>query len=128
MLRLFIIATLIFFSLPVFAENANVNPSLIFQVIQDKFVLNNSTIKSAAVINDENDVYKGLHVELKPESAILFIEMTKAGLGKHLNLILNDKIVVSSVIQTPLDSNLLITGISKQDAQDFLNMLNTNNK
>lgn len=125
MLRLLIIVNLIFFSIPAFAELAKVNHSLIFQVIQDEFVLDNSTIKSASIIEDEG-VYKGLHVELKPESSGVLTEMTKAGMGKRLSLILNNRIVFSSVIQTSLGSNLLVTGIAKQDAQDFLNMLNAN--
>lgn len=126
MLRLFIIANLIFFSVSALAEVENVNHSLIFQVIQDEFVLDNSTIKSAAIIEDKDGIYKGLNIVLKPESSVVFSEVSKAGIGKHLNLISNNTVVISTVIQTPLSNNFLVSGITKKDAQAFLSALNAN--
>jgi preprotein translocase subunit SecD len=98
--------------------------SLIFQVVQDQFVLDHTTIKMAAIIEHEGGVYKGLNIQLKPEAAIIFSEMTKEGTGKHLNLLINNILISSPVMQSAIGGNFLITGISKADAQAFLNRLN----
>lgn len=102
------------------------NHALIFAVVQDEFVLDNSTIKNASMIEKDRGIYAGLHIELKPAAAALFADITKAGVGRKLNLIFNKVIVTTAVIQTPLEGNFLITGISKEDAQAFLNVLNAN--
>src|SRR5580658_2545376 len=52
-----------------------------FQLVQDQFILNNDTIKSAAIIRDEGG-YKGLQIELKPQVAAIFGQLTNAGIGK----------------------------------------------
>lgn len=109
------------------AETTNtVNHNLIFQVIQDQFVLDNSTIKSATIIEGEGGIYKGLNIQLKPEAAATFTEISKAGVGRKLNLVYNNVVITTSVIQDSLGDNFLISGISKQDAQAFLNVLNAN--
>lgn len=101
------------------------NHSLKFQVLQDEFVFDNTTIKNAAII--ENDgVYSGLNIQLKPEAAAVFSDITKAGVGRRLNLIFNKVVVTTTVIQNPLTDNFLISTISKQDALTFINALNAN--
>ncbi|GEM_PF-3477170 len=118
-----------FMSMPVFAEgdsNNSVNHSLIFQVIQDQFVLDNTTVKSASIVEGEGGVYKGLNIQLKPEAAVTFEEITKAGVGRKLNLVYNNVVITTTMIQSGLGENFLISGISKQDAQAFLNVLNAN--
>lgn len=75
--------------------------TLIFQVIQDQFVIDNKTIKSASIIETE-DGYRGLHVELTPEAAKVLTELTTAGVGRQANVIFNKVVVSISRIQTPL--------------------------
>ncbi|VVC74783.1 hypothetical protein AQUSIP_00550 [Aquicella siphonis] len=100
--------------------------ALVFTIIQDEFMLDNTTVKNAAIVEKAGRQYGGLHIELKPEAAKKFTEMTQAGTGRRLNLIFNKVIVTATVIQTPLTGDFLISGISRQDAQTFLNMLNAN--
>lgn len=102
------------------------NHALTFQVIQDQFVLDNSTVKSASIIEADGGIYKGLNIQLKPEASSTFTDMTKAGLGRKINLVYNNVVVTATAIQTPLGDNFLISGISRQDAQAFLNVLNAN--
>lgn len=102
------------------------NHALVFSVIQDEFMLDNSTIKNAAIVEKDGGIYVGLHIELKDDAAAAFSDITKAGVGRKLNLVFNKVIVTTAVIQSPLKGDLMITGISREDAQSFLNMLNAN--
>jgi len=97
-----------------------------FQIIQDEFVLDNSTVKNARIIEGENGSFQGLNVELKPEAAKVLTDITQAGHGRRMNIVFNKVVVSSAAIQSPLGGNFLISGISKQDAQGFLNVLLAN--
>src|SRR5580658_6413004 len=97
------------------SDNNSPNHSLVFQVIQDQFVLDNSTIKSATIIEGEDGIYKGLNIQLKPKVASVFSDMTKAGIGRKLILVYNNVVITTTVVQSPLGDNFLISGISKQD-------------
>jgi preprotein translocase subunit SecD len=99
---------------------------LTFEVVQDEFVLDTDTIKNARIIDSENGIYQGLNIELKTPAAKIFTDITKAGLGRRLKLIFNNVVITTTVLQTPLTGNFLISGISRQDAQAFLNVLNAN--
>lgn len=108
-----------------FAEDVNVNlggAAIVAEVVQEQFTFDASNIKAASII-DLNNTYKGLHVELKPEAVSAFTKMSQAGMGKRINIVLNQKIVSTNIIQTALGSNLLITGISREDAQKFIESL-----
>lgn len=107
------------------SENTSGDHALLFSVIQDEFSLNNKTVKDASIIEDAG-VYKGLHIELKPEAAKQFTEITQAGTGRKLNLVFNKIVVTTTVIQSALSGNFVISGITRQDAQSFINMLNAN--
>jgi preprotein translocase subunit SecD len=49
--------------------------------------------------------------------------MTKAGVGKTMNIIFNNHIISAAVIQSPLTANILLSGITQEDAQLFIDML-----
>jgi preprotein translocase subunit SecD len=109
----------------VLAKDIPPNHSLIFQVLQDEFIFDNTTVKNATII--ENDgVYSGLNIQLKPEAAAVLTDITKAGLGRRLNLVFNKVVVTTTLIQNTLTDNFLISTISKQDALTFINTLNAN--
>lgn len=109
------------------SEKATDNTSasfMLFQVIKDQMVLDYSNIKSATLIEPQAGDFKGLLIELKPAAVSEIAGLTSAGLGKPANLIFNKKVISTSVIQTPLGGSVLISGISKEDAQLFLKTLN----
>lgn len=126
MFRSFILASLTILPVIAFsqAEPTAAPHSLTFQIVQDEFFLDKTTVSKASIIEHEGGIYKGLNVQLKPDAAIIFSEMTKAGLGKHLNLMVNNVLITSPVLQSEIGDNFLMTGISKADAQAFLNTLN----
>jgi preprotein translocase subunit SecD len=115
---------LLCFVLPAFSETLPQSSDyfLSMQVIQDKIIFDYSTVKSASLI-EQDGVFKGLFLELKASAANSFQAMTTANIGKHLDIVFNKKIVASSVIQTSLGEKILITGVTKEDAQAFINML-----
>lgn len=120
----FFIAGLMLLSAPVFSQTTD--HALTFQIIQDEFVLDNSTVKNALIVEAEGGVYQGLNIQLKPQAAATFADMTKAGTGRRMNLVFNKVIVTVTTLQSSLGDSFLIAGISKQDAQAFLNVLNAN--
>lgn len=97
---------------------------MLFQVIKDQMVFDFSNIKSASLI-EQNGHFKGLLIELKKPGMIEIEGITSAGLGKPANLIFNKKIVSTTIIQSPLGGSILISGLSKEDAQLFLRSLNS---
>lgn len=97
--------------------------SLTLSIVQNQFIINKSNVQSASIIKDHNGQYKGLQLEIKPEFVDAFVNMTKAGVGKTMNIIFNNRIISASVIQSPLSSNILLAGITKEDAQLFIDVL-----
>ncbi len=97
--------------------------SLVLSVVQNQFIVDKNNVESASVIKDGNGIYRGLRLEIKAEFADAFKLMTQQGVGKTLNVIWNNKIVTAAVIQSPLSANILLSGISRADAQSFIDML-----
>lgn len=108
------------FSSPSFSDNF-----LQLDVVQSRFVFDNTDIKSVNILMPDG-VYQGLHIQLKPEAVTAMERMTKDAIGKRLNLVFNDKIISTTIIQTSLGGDLRITGISKSDAEEFIASLNHN--
>jgi preprotein translocase subunit SecD len=96
---------------------------LAFEIVQDQFIFDKATIKSAAIHVSSGGMYQGLRLKLKPAAAEIFARMTTAGINKNVNLVFNKKIVSTTILKTSLGNDLLITGISKNDAQEFINRL-----
>lgn len=93
------------------------------QVIQDQLVFDNTTIYSVFLI-EKNGVYRGLRIVLKPSAVKDIVRLSVGGLGKKMNLVFNNKIISTAVIQSPLGGDLQISGISKEDAEEFISNLN----
>jgi preprotein translocase subunit SecD len=109
---------------PCYAQMSS-NLSLRFEIIQTQFAFDNSTVNKAS-LEESNRNFTGIRIQLKPDGAKAFTNMTKANIGKTVNLVFNNKIISSSVIQTELGSDLLVTGISREDAELFLQLLRIN--
>lgn len=96
---------------------------LLLQVVKDQFVLDNSTIKSASIVQQGNGKYVGLKVELKPYAIAELEKITTAGIGKPFNLVFNKKVLSTTMIQSALGGQLLISSLNKEQAQAFLKTL-----
>ena len=115
-----------FYPLLSFAQNTGSTDNyLTFQVIQDEMVFDNTNIKNASLVQN-NGIFTGLEIELKSPAAQNFSQLTKANLGKKIIIVLNKRIVASAVLQSPLGKKLLITGITKYEAETFLTILHIN--
>ena len=95
---------------------------LSFQVIQDEFVFDITTVKDAAIINHPDGKFEGLEIELTQEAAVKMGKMTSGNIGRQLNLVLNGKIISVSTLRSSLGEKLLIAGITPEDAQQFVEM------
>ena len=119
-----IIVGVAFFPVRAFSQDVINSPAVLeFQVVQNQFIFDHDTVKNASLILQDDGTFKGLFVELKPTAATDFERITTVSVGKHLNIFFNKKVITSSVLQTPLGGSLLISGISKVDAQEFINSL-----
>lgn|SRR3990167_6289797 len=98
---------------------------LLFEVVQDSFVFDNITVKDASLVENEG-VFRGLQIEIKKSSRDTFQRLVKSGIGKRVQIVLNKNIVTSTVVQSSLGNNLLITGLTRGEAQGFINTLKAN--
>jgi preprotein translocase subunit SecD len=94
--------------------------SISFQVIQDQLNIDSSMIKSASIITNSNGAYYGLQIELSSSAAKELTHLTTNGVGKIANLVINNKIITSATIRSPLQDKFLITGITRKDAQEII--------
>ena len=97
--------------------------SLVMSVIENQFIFNKSNVDKASIIYDKSNQYVGLELVIKPEFASAFNLMTSNGIGKTMNIAFNNRILSASVIQGALGPSILLTGVSKQDAQVFIDIL-----
>lgn len=119
-LLLLLVGSLASYAEPSLQTNRDV---LIFQVIQDQFILDHTNIDKASLMINDKGIYTGLHIELKKAYVEGFTAMTKAGVGKSANLVLNGNIVSTATIHSPLGLSFVITGLSQGEAQQFINQL-----
>lgn len=115
-----------FFSVAAMAmsSNTNLDHSVIFQIIQNQIILDNSTIKSATIITSKNTANQyEVNVKLKTTAANKINDLTQQNMGKQVNIILNGKIISSATIQSPLAAEFLVTGLTKQQANQFIKSL-----
>lgn len=96
---------------------------VVFQVIQAQINFDNSMIKSASFITKSDGSFGGLQIQLKPSASKELTHVTAAGIGKVANLVINDKIVTSATLRSSLQNQFLITDITKEDAQKFIDSL-----
>jgi len=93
--------------------------SIVFQVVQDQMNIDNSMIKDASLI-DNNGTYGGLKIILNTSDSKELTQITKAGVGKIANLVINNKIVTSATLRSSLQHQFLVLDITKEDAQAFI--------
>lgn len=105
-------------------STSSVRPAIIFQVVQNQMVFDESSVENATLISPENprETY-GVQLKLKPMAANKFGQLTEDGLGKMGNIILNDKLVSSPIIRAKLGAEFLVAGLTKEQAEQFIKSL-----
>lgn len=101
------------------APNKGPGGFLLFQVIQDQFVFDNTTIKSASLVMN-GETYVGLKVVLKPLAAKEFEKITTIGVGKPATLVFDKSVISTTLIQSPIGGTVLVSGLTKEQAQMLL--------
>jgi preprotein translocase subunit SecD len=95
----------------------------VLQVVQDQLILDKTTVKSASLIEKKDGIFGGLQIEINPAASNNFIHLTKTGMGKTMNLVLNNKIIFSAKIRSTLQTQFMITGITREEAQSIMSSL-----
>ena len=120
------ILALLFLPMLCFSADKTPEPqgALSFQIIQQQLNFDAQTIKNATILEGQNKVFKGLLIELKDPASLALAGMTGTSIGKTANVVLDNKIVASSVIQTVLSGKILISGIKREEAELVIASLN----
>ncbi len=97
---------------------------MVFQVIQNQMVFDSSTVESATIVApiDPTDTY-GVNIKLKTIAANKFGQLTENGIGKHGSIVLNGIVISSPIIRSKLGAEFLVTGLTKEQADQFIESL-----
>lgn len=112
----------------------DVNPErtlMVFQVVQNQMVFNDSTVENATLVSPENstDIHGyGVQLKLKPIASHEFEQLTAASIGKQANIILNGVLISSPIIRSKLGAEFLVTGLTKKQAEQFIKSLKASPK
>jgi preprotein translocase subunit SecD len=100
---------------------AKADNSVVFQVIQNQLAFDRSTVESATISPPKNasDSY-GVNIKLKPAAADKLNDLTRANIGKHAVVMLNDKAISTTTIMGNLGGEFLLTGLTKEQANKLL--------
>ncbi len=122
--RILVITFGVIFSPLVIALSAGTDNSVVFQIIQGQMVFNNSTVESATINFPKSsaDSY-GINLKLKTIAADKLGDLTQENIGKKANIMLNRRVVSSATIQSKLGGEFLITGLTKEQANQFIKSL-----
>ncbi|MDF1678829.1 MAG: hypothetical protein P1U32_09070 [Legionellaceae bacterium] len=98
-------------------EEPDTSSELLVQVVQEQLTLSHDAIKKATATPPKtaNDFYS-IQIELNAQAAKQLETLSENNMGKSLNIILNDVLVSSSVVQSPLGKTFVITGLSREQA------------
>jgi preprotein translocase subunit SecD len=103
--------------------------SMVFQVVQTQMVFDRSTVESATIISPEpadekqaTGVY-AVQLKLKTNAAEKFGLLTEKNIGKRMNIIFKNSVISSPIIQSKIGAELLVTGLTKEQASQFVGSL-----
>jgi len=103
-------------------DTLNFKEGLRLQVIQEQLMLDNSTIKTASLVNNSSDGCN-INITLKPQAAAKLKKMTRANINKQATIIFGDKVINFATIKSSLSAQFQITGFTKEEAQLFIDNL-----
>lgn len=103
------------------------HPAVTFQIIQNQLDLNNDAIESASINypNTTTDAYTyGVWLKLSPSATEQLHKLTQENIDQQINIILNGNLISSPTIQSAIGNQMLITGLTEQQAIQFIQRLN----
>lgn len=106
--------------------NTDNQSSMLFQMDREEMVFNSSTIESATIVpvDDATDQY-GISLKLKNDTAEKFSDLTAKNIGKQARILLNGVLISSPMIQGKLGAEFLVIGLTKIQAQQFVDSLSS---
>ena len=124
--QLLIASALIFFSTMAVAAIEHGNGAVTFQIIQSELIFDRSTIESATISSPENNKYiysYGVNLKLKNKAANELSTITQSNIGKKANIMINGVVISSATIQGGMGQDVSITGLTEEQAQQFIKNL-----
>lgn len=107
-------------------SHVSYKPHLIFKVNSEKLVLDNTNIKSAEIVKNDDGSY-GLDIKLTSDAAKKLASITAANIGKKMSLYYgDDKLISQATIQGSLGSDFQIAHISEKEAKALIDSLKNN--
>jgi preprotein translocase subunit SecD len=97
--------------------------NLVFQVVQSTFALDKTTVANANIENLDGSF--GLHLYLKPQAEKKWRNISGHNIGRHMNIVLNGKVISMPILESEMGGELLISGLTNQQATDFIQSLNS---
>ncbi len=106
------------------APAMNTEPLMVFQVIQNQLVIDSSMVETATIISPTNssDPY-GLQLKLKNTAANELARISGENIGKRMNMVLDGVVISSPTIQSKLEAEFQMSGLTKKQAEQFIKSL-----
>lgn len=116
-----LILGILLFSTVTAAPQRSDEQSMVFQVNHDSMTLNNSTLELATLVAiDATTNEYGVQLKLKKDAAIKLGAISAQNIGKQSHLTLNGKLISSPTIQGELGAEFIVTGLTKEQAEKFI--------
>ncbi|NBX85261.1 MAG: hypothetical protein EBQ95_06630 [Gammaproteobacteria bacterium] len=97
--------------------------NLVFQVVKSTFSLDKTTVKKANI--EKLDSSFGLHLYLKPKAEKKWRKISGQNIGRHMNIVLNGKVISMPILESEMGGELMISGLTNQQALAFIQSLNS---
>jgi len=97
---------------------------LIIQIAQERIMLDKATVEFASIEQvDSRSGQCSIFIKLKSAAANQLELLTAKNIGKTAVISFNGKVIISSIIQSKLKGQLVVAGLTKEEAEQFINSL-----
>lgn len=94
--------------------------ALSFQIITNQLQFTKQSFKTVTLVKDANNNYE-VQVKLTPQAAQQLNELTSENINHQMNIVWQQHIINTAMIQTSLNGEFQISGFNKQQAEAFVN-------
>lgn len=123
--NLFFVFFAILFPIVCFSHTID-KPYLVIKINTESLVLDNTNIKGAHMVENDNGSYN-LDVALTSHAANQLYHLSEVNKGKTMSIFYGaDKLVSKAIIQTSLGSEFQISAFPQKEGRDLINSLKNN--
>ncbi len=126
-MRVMVLGLLLFATAAMSAPTSEVqsmpNHHLSFELIQDRFIFDNTTVEKASLMNKADGSFRGILIVLKKPATEAMRRFSTFGVGKEISLVFDGNIVTVMKVKSVFGNKLLITGLTREAAQEYIDTL-----